>query len=132
MADELPIPTPNGFDSLIAIRNPEWASFLPEGVEVRLLGNRAAVIDGDWRPLDSARDLMKATIALRILVRQAIELGGIPDRVQMAWFTVTRDPAVVVRYGQAHGCATCRAGTDQALAHLREHQEPLVVGLLAF
>lgn len=127
---ELPIPTPKGFDTVIAARNEEWVDFLPEGLVVVILGERSAVIEEST--LDPDR-LMRAAIVMRLLIKESQRLGGIRESVRCAWFTVTTDPEVVQRIGSAHDCATCRAGTDQALAQLREHpQEPLIVGVLAF
>ncbi len=34
---------------------------------------------------------------------------------------ITTDPAQVEAFQPAHDCPACRAGNDQALAHLREH-----------
>lgn len=132
MTTELPIPTPNGFDSVIAARNPQWVSFLPEGLEIALLGSGAAVVDGERWAIDSAEALLKITAVMRLLVRQSVAMAGLPP-VRTAWFTVTTDTAIVRKYGEAHDCATCRAGTDQAIARLRERpDDPLVVGILAF
>lgn len=38
-------------------------------------------------------------------------------------FLITDDPADVERFQPAHDCAHCRAGNDQAMAHLREHPD---------
>lgn len=129
MMTQLPIPAPCGFDFMIAARDPTWSSFLPVGIEVTLLGRRVAFTNSDLDP----EQLIRTSLTLHALIAQVVKLGGIPDRVASAWFTVTTDPTVVKKYGEAHDCATCRAGTDRALAVLREHpNEPLVVGILAF
>lgn len=41
---------------------------------------------------------------------------------------ITTDPAAVEQFQPAHDCPACRAGNDQAMAHLREHpDEPVVL-----
>lgn len=48
-----------------------------------------------------------------------------------AEWVITKDPAVVETKGMIHDCLTCRAGTDQALAALREFPDRhLLVGTL--
>ena len=50
--------------------------------------------------------------------QQAADLG---ERLHHAVWTITGDPAEVRTLGLMHDCPTCRAGVDQALAHLAAH-----------
>jgi hypothetical protein len=50
--------------------------------------------------------------------RQAADMG---EKLHHAVWTITSDPAEVTALGLMHDCAACRAGVDQALAHLSAH-----------
>lgn len=124
---DLPIPTPNGFDTIIAKPAPALETALPQGLDVRIVGP-ALIYEGQL-------DMMRAVVVsscLRTLIRQACQAGRLPP-VRDAWFTLTTDLDLVERYGTQEDCAHCQAATDQALAELRAHpQDPLVVGVLAY
>lgn len=55
------------------------------------------------------------------------------ESLRMSGWWITRDPEVVKQRGLAHDCTTCRAGVDQALAHMREHPDAVMaVGQLSW
>lgn len=66
---------------------------------------------------------------LRVISEHLAERAG--ERLHHAEWTFTDDPELVKSLGAVHDCARCRAGTDQALAFLREHPgREVVVGHL--
>jgi hypothetical protein len=66
---------------------------------------------------------------LRVISEHLAERMG--ERLHHAEWTFTDDPELVKALGAVHDCARCRAGTDQALAFLREHPgREVVVGHL--
>jgi hypothetical protein len=56
---------------------------------------------------------------LRVISEHLAERTG--ERLHHAEWTFTDDPELVKALGAVHDCARCQAGTDQALAFLREH-----------
>lgn len=49
--------------------------------------------------------------------------GDMGEVLHHAEWTITGDPAEVRTLGLMHDCPTCRAGVDQALAYLRDHED---------
>lgn len=78
----------------------------------------------------------KATIVVNRLARLLSEISessaaDLGVKLHHGDWVLTTDPAEVSRLGLMHDCPTCRAGVDQALAHLKQFpQSPLLVGLL--
>jgi len=72
--------------------------------------------------------------ALGKLIREVSEActASVRSVLHHADWVITSDPAVVEERGMHGnpGCVTCRAGVDQALAHLADQRRELLVGVL--
>ena len=91
---------PAGYDSSIISVPPGWY----------------ATVGGDRAFLaQSAGKLLR-----RLSEQQAADLG---ERLHHAVWTITSDPADVRTLGLMHDCPACRAGVDQALAHMAAHPD---------
>lgn len=98
-----------GFDTVIALVPPEQVA---------------------PRPASPGMDPRIQVLASRLAIGQARDMG---EGLRESHWWITRDPAVVAERGLMHDCPTCRAGVDQALAHMNEHPEAVVaVGLLSW
>ena len=92
----------SGFDSII-VPVPEWWY---ADVITRDGGHRALVAQvAGWDMVRLSRD----------------GAAGLGEILHHAEWVITADPDQVETLGLAHGCPECRAGTDRALAWLREH-----------
>lgn len=94
---------PAGFDSSIITVPDGWYSDVGLGLDARALVVQLA-----------GKQLRQ------ISERQAADLGEILHHANWA---ITGDPEQVRTLGLMHDCPTCRAGVDQALAYLDEHED---------
>lgn len=70
---------------------------------------------------------------LGTLLRELSILGAsqVGERLHHGEWVMTADPVLLQQRSNLHDCPSCRAGTDQALAYMREHPDtPMLVGLL--
>lgn len=82
------------------------------------------------RPASPGMDPRIQVMASHLARAQAAEMG---EGLRESYWWITRDPEVVAQRGLVHDCPTCRAGVDQALAHMREHPDAVTaVGLLSW
>lgn len=76
----------------------------------------------------SNEELSLELLRLTAKAAQMMSLG-----VRIAVWYITRDPAVVEQRGEGDRCPTCRAGVDQALAHMRDDPEAVAaIGILSW
>lgn len=82
------------------------------------------------RPASPGIDPRIQIMASHLARAQAAEMG---EGLRESHWWITRDPEVVIQRGLMHDCPTCRAGVDQALAHMRDDPEAVAaVGLLSW
>lgn len=77
----------------------------------------------DWyRMVGGQRAILLSVVGAELRAVSELEAGKQGETLHHADWAITSDPEAVSTLGLAHGCAACRAGVDQALAHLREHE----------
>jgi hypothetical protein len=141
-----------GWDSNPHCRGPEprascrWATWAWQGVLVFQVRTSAedrpvagadscimTVPDGVLLPSPSGEPAVNVRALGRVLRQTSEELAAsIGEVLHHATWQITKDPQVVEEVGM-HGrpdCGRCRAGVDQALAHLANNGAELLVGVL--
>lgn len=89
-----------------------------------------AIPDEVYVQLDDGPAVDVRALAYVLRTISAESAAHIGETLHHADWQITGDPDVVEKIGMTHGCASCRASVDQALAHLREHGGELLVAML--
>jgi hypothetical protein len=81
-----------------------------------------AQVPGRWYVTVNGKPAFLAQLAGRDLRKLSEQLAAdIGEKLHHAEWTITSDPERVSTLAMLHDCASCRAGTDQALAYLRDN-----------